>query len=133
MASPDKGRHAYHPSKYGELLVSLPLSLESAIFVVRGGIAGYVRESIILGAIMDTTPFPIIQPFGQAFQVGLCNSTSDFKLICVVHGQILFALLATVVFLKLFSVEHHLIMLNRMLATYPVDIVVVISYQAPSS
>ncbi|KAG0553883.1 hypothetical protein M758_12G048900 [Ceratodon purpureus] len=68
VASPDKGRHAYHPSKYGELLVSLPLSLESAIFVVRGGIAGYVRESIILGAIMDTTPFPIIQPFGQAFQ-----------------------------------------------------------------
>lgn len=68
VASPDKGRHAYHPTKYGELLVSLPLSLESAIFAVRGGIAGYVRESVILGAITDTTPFPIIQPFGQPFQ-----------------------------------------------------------------
>lgn len=79
VASPDKGRHAYHPSKYGELLVSIPLSLESAIFVVRGGIAGYVRESVILGAIMDTTPFPILQPFGQPFQVSLCNSTSCIK------------------------------------------------------
>lgn len=82
VASPDKGRHAYHPTKYGELLVSLPLSLESAIFAVRGGIAGYVRESVILGAITDTTPFPIIQPFGQPFQVGLCNFTSDLKSKC---------------------------------------------------
>lgn len=76
MASPDKGRHAYHPTKYGEWLLSMPLSLESAIFVVRGGITGYVRESVILGAIMDTTPSPILQPFVQPFQVGPCNSTS---------------------------------------------------------
>ena len=79
VVSSDKGRHAYHPSKYRELLVSIPLSLESAIFVMRGGIAGYMRESVILGAIMGTTPFPILQPFGQPVQVSLCNSTSGIK------------------------------------------------------
>lgn len=79
VASPDRGRHAYHPTKYGELLLSMPLSLESATFVVRGGTAGYVRESVILGAIMDTTPFPILQPFNQHFQVGPCNCASDWN------------------------------------------------------
>lgn len=76
LVSPDKGRHAYHPTKYGQLLVSIPLSLESAIFVVRGGMSGYVRESVVVGAIMDTTPYPILQPFGQQFQVRLCIYTN---------------------------------------------------------
>lgn len=89
VVSPDKGRHAYHPTKYGQLLVSIPLSLESAIFVVRGGMSGYVRESVVVGAIMDTTPHPILQPFGQQFQVRLCIYTnrslvvnSDVYLLC---------------------------------------------------
>jgi len=82
VASPDKGRHAYRPTKYGELVLSMPLSLESAMFVVRGGIAGYVRESVILGAIMDTTPFPILQPFSQPFQVGPRNAASDWESNC---------------------------------------------------
>ena len=71
VASPDqKGRHAYHPTMYGELLVSMPLSLESAMFVVRCGVSGYLRESAIIAAIMDNTPFPVLKPFGQPFQVG---------------------------------------------------------------
>jgi hypothetical protein len=42
---------------------------QSAIFVIHGANSGYLRESVVLGAIMDTTPFPILQPFGQQLQV----------------------------------------------------------------
>lgn len=69
VLSDQKARGAYQPTMYGRLLVSLPVSLESAIFVIHGANSGYLRESVVLGAIMDTTPFPILQPFGQQLQV----------------------------------------------------------------
>jgi len=69
VLSDQKVRDAYQPTMYGRLLVSLPVSLESAIFVIHGANSGYFRESVVLGAIMDTTPFPILQPFGQQVQV----------------------------------------------------------------
>ncbi len=69
VLSDQKARDAYQPTMYGRLLMSLPVSFESAIFVIHGANSGYLRESVVLGAIMDTTPFPILQPFGQQLQV----------------------------------------------------------------
>lgn len=57
------------PTKYGKLLASLPLSLESAILVVKGGQLGLLRESAVLAALMDSSPFPIVYPFGHESQV----------------------------------------------------------------
>jgi hypothetical protein len=71
VLSDQKVRDAYQPTMYGRLLVSLPVSLESAIFVIHGANSGYFRESVVLAAIMDTTPFPILQPFGQQVQYRL--------------------------------------------------------------
>lgn len=65
-----KGKHL--PTLYGQLLVSLPLSLEASVLVVRGGQLGYPRESAVLAAILDSTPNPILKPFGDALLV--CSS-----------------------------------------------------------
>ncbi|OAE27235.1 hypothetical protein AXG93_473s1060 [Marchantia polymorpha subsp. ruderalis] len=61
-----KGKH--RPTFYGRLLVCLPLSLESAIMVVRGGQLGYTREAALLAAIQDCTPNPISRPFGNPYK-----------------------------------------------------------------
>ncbi|KAG6552670.1 hypothetical protein Mapa_005617 [Marchantia paleacea] len=56
------------PTFYGRLLVSLPLSLESSIMVVRGGQLGYTREAALLASIQDCTPNPISKPFGNPYK-----------------------------------------------------------------
>eukprot|EP00250_Pteridium_aquilinum_P027313 c3464_g1_i1 orf=105-3227(+) len=56
------------PTQYGRLLASLPLSLESAILVVKGGQLGLLREAAVLAALMDSSPFPIVHPFGHEGQ-----------------------------------------------------------------
>ncbi|MCO5563609.1 hypothetical protein L7F22_017256 [Adiantum nelumboides] len=56
------------PTQYGKLLASLPLSLESAILVVKGGQLGLLRETATLAALMDSSPFPIVHPFGHDIQ-----------------------------------------------------------------
>jgi HrpA-like RNA helicase len=62
-------RGKYSPTLYGRLIASLPLSLESAILVVRGGQLGLLRETAILAALMDSSPLPIVHPFGHELQV----------------------------------------------------------------
>lgn len=64
MHTDAKGKH--QPTLYGQLLVSLPLSLEASVVVVRGGQLGYPRESAVLAAISHSTPNPIVKPFGNA-------------------------------------------------------------------
>ncbi|KAI5062983.1 hypothetical protein GOP47_0021530 [Adiantum capillus-veneris] len=56
------------PTHYGKLLASLPLSLESAMLVVKGGQLGLLRETAVLAALMDSSPFPIVHPFGHDIQ-----------------------------------------------------------------
>ncbi|KAH7425191.1 hypothetical protein KP509_11G043600 [Ceratopteris richardii] len=58
-------RGKFLPTDYGRLLASLPLSFESAILVVKGGQLGMLREAAILAALMDSSPFPIVHPFGN--------------------------------------------------------------------
>lgn len=62
-----KGR--LEPSPTGAFIAALPISLESALMFVRGGKEGSVWEAAVLAALMNTTPYPIKQPFGsQAMQ-----------------------------------------------------------------
>ena len=67
--SPQRGK--YYPTIYGRLLASLPLSLESSILVVRGGQLGFLKETAVLGAMIDLNPLPIVNPFGHELQVSL--------------------------------------------------------------
>ncbi|CAM6114827.1 unnamed protein product [Calypogeia fissa] len=71
-----KGKH--QATLYGQLLVSLPLSLEASVLVVRGGQLGYPRESAVLAAISHSTPNPIVKPFGNFYQYQL-NVESYYK------------------------------------------------------
>jgi hypothetical protein len=58
-----KGR--LEPSQTGAFLAALPLALESCLLLARGGLAGHVWEASLLAALMNTTPYPIKQPFGS--------------------------------------------------------------------
>jgi hypothetical protein len=62
-ASNAKGR--LEPSHTGAFLAALPLALESCLLLARGGLAGHVWEASLLAALMNTTPYPIKQPFGE--------------------------------------------------------------------
>ena len=66
-SSQQKGK--YLPTMYGKLLASLPLSLGSAILVVKGGQLGLLREASVMAALLDASPFPIVHPFGHETQV----------------------------------------------------------------
>ncbi|KAJ7297308.1 hypothetical protein O6H91_Y065900 [Diphasiastrum complanatum] len=84
-ASTDQ-REKYQPSFYGLLLGNLPLSLESSMLVVKGAEAGFIRECGTLAVILDTSPYPIMQPYGGAKVIGnsdisgySCQSFSSFK------------------------------------------------------
>lgn len=57
-----KGR--LEPSQTGAFLAALPLALESSLLLARGGLAGHLWEACLLAALMNTTPYPIKQPFG---------------------------------------------------------------------
>ncbi|KAL2629665.1 hypothetical protein R1flu_014351 [Riccia fluitans] len=61
----DSLKGKYQPTLYGKLLISLPLSLESSMMVIRGGQLGYTWESAVLASVLDTTPNPILKPFGD--------------------------------------------------------------------
>lgn len=43
----------------------MPISLEAARMVVRGAQQGLLWEAAALAAIVNTSPFPIKQPFGH--------------------------------------------------------------------
>jgi HrpA-like RNA helicase len=62
-ASPNhKGR--IEPTQVGHFLAALPISLDSSLLLVQGGLQGLTREAVMLAALLNTTPFPILQPFG---------------------------------------------------------------------
>jgi hypothetical protein len=58
-----KGR--LEPSQTGAFLAALPLALESSLLLARGGLAGHMWEACLLAALINTTPYPIKQPFGS--------------------------------------------------------------------
>lgn len=60
-----KSSPTFTPTDYGRLLVSLPLSLEASMVLVRGAQEGMLWEAALLAAMMDSSPFPIAQPFGR--------------------------------------------------------------------
>ena len=63
-ASPNhKGR--VEPTQVGHFLAALPISLDSSLLLVQGGLQGLTREAVMLAALLNTTPFPILQPFGD--------------------------------------------------------------------
>jgi hypothetical protein len=62
---PSHHRGKYEPTLYGNLLGSLPLSLEASMLVIKFGQCGFLREGALIGSLMDARPMPIIQPFGQ--------------------------------------------------------------------
>ncbi|WIA30335.1 hypothetical protein OEZ86_000422 [Tetradesmus obliquus] len=65
LAAPNaKGR--LEPSRTGAFIAALPLSLESSLLLVCGGLAGHAWEACLLAALMNATPYPIQQPFGSA-------------------------------------------------------------------
>lgn len=65
LRAPSHHRGKYEPTLYGNLLGSLPLSLEASMLVIKFGQCGFLREGAIIGSLMDARPMPIIQPFGQ--------------------------------------------------------------------
>lgn len=54
------------PTALGRFLAGLPVSVEAAQMVVNGGKAGLLRPAVVLAAILNTSPFPIHQPFASA-------------------------------------------------------------------
>lgn len=58
-----KGR--LEPSPTGAFIAALPISLDSALLFLRGGLQGNMWEAAVLAALMNTTPYPIKQPFGS--------------------------------------------------------------------
>lgn len=58
-------KNRLEPSPTGTFLASLPLALESSLLLARGGLMGHLWEAAVLAALMNTTPYPIKQPFGS--------------------------------------------------------------------
>jgi len=58
-----KGRHLL--TSLGGLIAQLPVSLQAGHMVVAGASNGLLRESIILAALLSTTPYPICFPWGR--------------------------------------------------------------------
>ncbi|XP_024533691.1 zinc finger CCCH domain-containing protein 4 [Selaginella moellendorffii] len=54
------------PTPYGRILASLPLSLEASMLVMEGCERGYLNECAVIASVLDTTPSPIILPFGAS-------------------------------------------------------------------
>ena len=63
-----RGRETMEATPYGRALASLPLSLEGARIAIRGMADGQLRTAVLLGAIMSTTPAPVLKPFGKKQQ-----------------------------------------------------------------
>jgi HrpA-like RNA helicase len=57
-----KGR--VEPTRTGSFLAAVPLSLESSLLLARGSQQGMMFEAAVLAALMNSTPYPIRQPFG---------------------------------------------------------------------
>jgi hypothetical protein len=54
------------PTLLGRLLVALPLALPAARLAVLGGTRGLARDAAALAAVLDRSPLPILQPFGDS-------------------------------------------------------------------
>lgn len=63
-----QGRTVQEATPYGRALAALPLSLEGARIALRGMVDGQMRTTVLLGAIMSSTPAPILKPFGKQGQ-----------------------------------------------------------------
>lgn len=64
-------RGRYEPTLYGRLLASFSLSFNASVLIIKFGVVGMLREGILLGALMDTQPPPILRPFGEEHLVFL--------------------------------------------------------------
>lgn len=53
------------PTFLGRLLTSMPLALTAARLAVLGGREGFMRDAAALASVLDKSPLPIIQPFGD--------------------------------------------------------------------
>ena len=58
----------YAATQLGRMLAAMPLDLDSALMVVRGGREGMLWEAGVLASIANNTPYPIRQPFGEGAQ-----------------------------------------------------------------
>ena len=56
----------YRPTAVGVLLDALPVSLETAQFVLHAAICGYFSEALTLGALQSTCPVPLRREPNQA-------------------------------------------------------------------
>jgi HrpA-like RNA helicase len=54
------------PTLLGRVLAALPLTLSAARLAVLGGHEGFARDAAALAAVLDKSPLPITQPFGDA-------------------------------------------------------------------
>ena len=59
-------RGMYRPTAVGVLLDALPVSLETAQFVLHAAICGYFSEALTLGALQSTCPVPLRREPNQA-------------------------------------------------------------------
>ena len=53
LKAPSHHRGKCEPTLYGNLLGSLPLSLEASMLVIKFGQCGFLREGAIIGLLMD--------------------------------------------------------------------------------
>lgn len=58
-------KDGYSATRLGRFLAHLPVSMEAALLLERGGKAGVLREACALAALLNTSPLPIRQPFSQ--------------------------------------------------------------------
>ena len=71
---------------FGALVAQLPLSLTAGRLVVIGAAAGLLAPAIKLGAILSTTPQPILKPFGEVRQaLMLTLELRDLFHFCLAH------------------------------------------------
>ena len=52
-------------TRFGEMLASLPVSLDAALLLIAGGRKGYLREASVLAALSATSPLPIVQRMNE--------------------------------------------------------------------
>lgn len=55
----------YSATPLGRFLAHLPVGMEAALLLERGGKAGLLRPAAAAAALLNTSPLPIRQPFSQ--------------------------------------------------------------------
>ncbi|KAF8006726.1 hypothetical protein BT93_K0898 [Corymbia citriodora subsp. variegata] len=58
-------RGRLEPTFYGHLLACFSLSFDASLLIIKFGEVGLLHEGILLGALIDTQPLPIVHPFGE--------------------------------------------------------------------